>query len=326
MSTFPCPRFWEVEAARDGRLQGAALSGFERHAARCAPCTREQRRLQALARALREDGSLHDDVSLRRNRQEILDRAAALVRTRSEGRFDLRRAVIAAAITASAAGMVAVAYRHSSPWPERSAVLAATPVGSAKWTRHRERNLERVDLGDGVLSLVVRRSSGDPRVVVRVPEGEIEDLGTAFRVTVRNGRTVAISVSQGAVVFHRRGLADLRLAAGATWSADGEAREVSGARQEPPTPSAPGPAPLPTSARRAKSAARRIDTPIPIAPSPAVEADAVDEDAAYLQLLALLREGRNDEARLAAATYLRKFPTGFRRPEVERIARPTAAR
>jgi hypothetical protein len=51
--------------------------------------------------------------------------------------------------------------------------------------------------------------------------------------------------------------------------------------------------------------------------------NTAEEDAAYLRVLALLREGRREEARLAAASYLGKFPKGFRRAEVERIAWPT---
>jgi hypothetical protein len=35
-----------------------------------------------------------------------------------------------------------------------------------------------------------------------------------------------------------------------------------------------------------------------------------------LRIVALRREGRTDEARLAAAEYLRSFPDGFRRADV----------
>ena len=41
-----------------------------------------------------------------------------------------------------------------------------------------------------------------------------------------------------------------------------------------------------------------------------------NEDLAYLRIVALRREGRSDEARVAAAEYLHAFPGGFRRPEV----------
>ncbi|HEX4354989.1 MAG TPA: hypothetical protein VHZ95_18790, partial [Polyangiales bacterium] len=44
------------------------------------------------------------------------------------------------------------------------------------------------------------------------------------------------------------------------------------------------------------------------------------EDAAYLRIIALVREGRSEEARLSARHYLSNFPSGFRRPEAERVA------
>jgi hypothetical protein len=46
------------------------------------------------------------------------------------------------------------------------------------------------------------------------------------------------------------------------------------------------------------------------------EASPADEDVAYLAIVALRRENRSEEARVAAAEYLRKFPRGFRRVEV----------
>jgi hypothetical protein len=44
------------------------------------------------------------------------------------------------------------------------------------------------------------------------------------------------------------------------------------------------------------------------------------EDATYLRVLELVREGRRFEAQLTAADYLSCYPNGFRRPEIERIA------
>lgn len=48
---------------------------------------------------------------------------------------------------------------------------------------------------------------------------------------------------------------------------------------------------------------------------------AAAEDAAYLGVLSLLRQGRTDDARSAARKYLADFPQGFRRVEMERVAR-----
>jgi TolA-binding protein len=45
------------------------------------------------------------------------------------------------------------------------------------------------------------------------------------------------------------------------------------------------------------------------------------EDAAYLRIIALQRAGDSDNLKRAAAQYLRKYPRGFRRAEVESLAR-----
>ena len=45
------------------------------------------------------------------------------------------------------------------------------------------------------------------------------------------------------------------------------------------------------------------------------------EDAAYLFVIALQRSGSDDDARRAAQDYLRRYPGGFRRAEVEKLSR-----
>jgi hypothetical protein len=40
---------------------------------------------------------------------------------------------------------------------------------------------------------------------------------------------------------------------------------------------------------------------------------------AYLQIIALLHEGRDSEARQAARAFLARHPNGFRRVEVQRV-------
>jgi DNA-directed RNA polymerase specialized sigma24 family protein len=53
---------------------------------------------------------------------------------------------------------------------------------------------------------------------------------------------------------------------------------------------------------------------------PSADDDKVEEDLAYLRIVALLAEGRQAEAVLAAQAYLGRFPEGFRRPEVRTVA------
>jgi TolA-binding protein len=45
------------------------------------------------------------------------------------------------------------------------------------------------------------------------------------------------------------------------------------------------------------------------------------EDAAYLRVIALQRSGDSGSVRWAAQEYLRRYPEGFRRAEMEALAR-----
>lgn len=81
--------------------------------------------------------------------------------------------------------------------------------------------------------------------------------------------------------------------------------------EEPALVTAP-PRSTPTKSRSARPAYQRP------AEHPAID---TAEDDAYLQIVGLLRSGHEREARAMAAQYLLQFPTGFRRREVENIAR-----
>jgi anti-sigma factor RsiW len=314
MTAASCKRSWEAEAVRDGRLVGAERVSFEGHAQRCPACSHERQQLAELAEQLRAHGSPSDEVTLRRLRQSILQRADAELR---EPRRQWRRVGLYAAPALVALALAFTFARWSGSHIAPAAIAQVTAQGAgARWTRSRSAGVEAVQLGEGVFSVVVRRAPGDPRVQVYVPEGHIEDLGTTFEVSVHGGRTTQIAVSEGSVMFHRRGREPLRLGAGTTWRPE----PVQPARALPPS-AASGPEPrerpIPGSVAEHKSvhAHQRAAThhEHPVQPM-------LDEDAAYLRVLALLREGRKDEARLAAADYLTRFPTAFRRPEIERIA------
>ena len=79
-----------------------------------------------------------------------------------------------------------------------------------------------------------------------------------------------------------------------------------------------------THARRGAASALpgRAAQPTPLEPTPVVVDDGAAEDAAYLRVLALWREGRIEEVRSAARQYLTNFPHGFRRIEVESLVGP----
>src|SRR6188768_4824 len=69
-----CPRLFEVEALRDGRLRGAEVARFETHLAACAVCAREARAQQKLAEALRSPTEFADadELHVRRERTRLL--------------------------------------------------------------------------------------------------------------------------------------------------------------------------------------------------------------------------------------------------------------
>jgi hypothetical protein len=340
MSAARCTRLWEVEAARDRRLSGTALGAHAAHLAGCSDCRRERDALDGLAGRLRAAESPADEIALRRLRQTTLERAFELSRTPVETtgrRFaaavaSVARAPLAIALAALAlialGGTASNLLRHARHGAPSIRVIAG--ASGATWTRRSLKGVEQVELGEGAFSLVVRRRAHDPRVIVRVPEGEIEDFGTAFDVRVRAGRTERIAVREGVVSFRRHGSAPLRLTAGMVWKAE--------AAPPPPAPVAAAPvarmqdAPAPPAlvapeqpTPRAKRRSHLSAAPLPasVSTAPALRGDAstaVAEDAAYLHVLALVREGRSEEAKLAAALYVQDFPNGFRRVEMQRLA------
>jgi anti-sigma factor ChrR (cupin superfamily) len=213
-----CKRTWEVEASRDGRLTGNERMSTERHIELCADCAHERERLEALATALRDlpvRGA--DELSLRRQRHELLARAnAAAAHAERSTSWSLRRksAVVAALISACALGLLLL-------WPgsqgsPAGARLVLKPDAFADYTRQTLAGSEIVDLKHGRLTLEVERGDARLRVLVRTPDGEIEDIGTVFTVTVQAARTEAISVAKGRVLARIAGKPERRITAGET--------------------------------------------------------------------------------------------------------------
>jgi hypothetical protein len=310
-----CPRSWEVEAARDGRLVGEGRQRLVRHLAQCARCAGESRSLDAVSAALR---SLPDfrgnEVSLRRLKQRILRRVDAELIGRaasSQGHRGRTAAALALAATLLTFGVYRAA-RSPEPLDPRVDVVEAP---GASWTTRIDREAERVDLRCGTLRFKVRRPSGSKRFVVRVPDGEIEDLGTTFTVTVALDRTRRVVVDEGQVTLR---LADGRrvdLAAGQSWEPGASSTPA------PPAADATNPPVAPVESASPMENLRRVaPPPRPMAQAVPTAGVAAEEDAAYLNVLRLLRAGRTAEARAAARDYLRAFPNGFRRPEVAGVA------
>ena len=77
MTRADCPRLFEAEARRDGRLTGTERASFERHLSACPACSREVQALEALAASLRNDDRGGVD-ELHERRERTASRALAI--------------------------------------------------------------------------------------------------------------------------------------------------------------------------------------------------------------------------------------------------------
>jgi len=341
-----CDRAWEVEAERDGRLDDAARTSAARHRAHCRVCREELAALQALTKQLTAEAPPALDVlAEKRLRGKLLAAVneRRLAPPRPRGRVAIALALAAAVVLALGAWK-----GRRGPAAPAPAAIALTDEGGAMYERVSRDGVEHVYLRAGSLGLVVHHEA-PTHLLVHVPDGEIEDLGTTFHVTVRDGTTVRVRVDEGRVLIRKKpGDRDgTVVAAGETWeppkvSAEGPAPNAPDPGQatpvaaEPPAASlaaakTPPPAGLPASAPAprpriaappgapAASAASSTSSPGPSA-SAAKPALPPDEDAAYMRVVSLLRAGRRDEARAAARRYVVLFPSGLRRREMDVVA------
>ncbi len=335
---------------RDGRITGAERATFERHVAGCPTCSREVRALDGLARTLRtnrEDTAI-DELFVRRERTRLLAAFDRLLIEPERPRSVRRRLLGPAAAVALVAGLV-VAWRgrpavHSARVP--SAVVHAD--ATAVWSKRTDGNREEVVLERGELWIHVIHSSGEGRLVVMLPDGELEDTGTTFSVSAEDGHTTRVAVQEGSVVLRRRGQPEVGLGPGDTWMPDARpatSADVPAAAAAVLLPDAPSAPPLRSPPQLRASAALASG----LAPDPSIDfraamaaldvghnADAaaafasflVDhprdpraEDAAYLRVIALQRGGDSGSVKQAAQEYLRRYPAGFRRAEMETLGR-----
>ncbi len=320
---FVCARAWEIEAVRDGRLSRDHRDTLGRHAETCAECRAQTIYLDGLGRALRGlDVPEPGDVALRRARQSVLSRVDAELAGRGATTARLGRTRGALPwLAAGAVLLVAVVSFLRIPTPPVATaprtVLEAVDEGGAQWTQRSDGEIDRIDLKDGTLRLRVKKARGGNRLVVHVPDGEIEDVGTTFHVVVSDGRTERVAVDEGRVVLYLLNRAPITLSSGQTWdrpSDDVPIPLLAASVRPPPVATTSTPRSPPTSSQpRAPS----LDPTATSRPP----ANAELEDAAYLHALQLLREGRDAEAKAAAREYLRAFPNGFRREEMGRFDR-----
>ncbi|MBL8715761.1 MAG: FecR domain-containing protein [Myxococcales bacterium] len=336
-----CSRLWEVTAAHDGRLDAGDSARHERHLAQCAECRaarEELGRVRAALRALPEPAV--DEIAVRRARGRLL---AAAHGASERSRYSLR--VLVPVLVAVAALLVFVGVRRRSVVvPPSAAVVASARVDAgaeARWSRKTEGDVERVELREGSLAIEVVHTTAHRRLLVTLPDGVLEDVGTRFVVTVQAGHTTYVAVREGEVILRLVGAPPVSLKAGSEWR--------------------PAPTVTVTSAAPAVSSAAAPPAPVPPiaavnkpAPSASVESDPASaelkaalatlragdaagaaqrfaafvvahpahpkaEDAAYLRIVAAQRASDTAGARAAAIDYLARFPKGFRRPEAEAV-------
>jgi hypothetical protein len=228
MRTRPCQRAWQAEAVRDGRLSGAEENGFVIHAGQCPSCAAEVGRLEQLGNALRAMRTQRlDDLAARRQRQRLLAALDAVVIGPPRRRFFWRPAAVAALLLFGIAFGVLLGLRTPTAAPPISSrFVVELESKGARWSRHYEGHLHVVVLEEGLLSVRSSAKGPDDRLLVRVPDGEIEDVGTEFTVLVGAGRTRRIEVSEGQVVFRAKDGSERGIEAGRRWELDDSAEAM----------------------------------------------------------------------------------------------------
>jgi hypothetical protein len=345
MKRATCLRLFEVEALRDGRISGAERAQFERHLATCAACAREAEELAALGRALREEPPPRDELHRRRERTRLL---AAFDRSLIAGERPWSRrqrwsVLVAAAALLAVSIFVWRAFPTREPLQEPNAVIRAD--AATLWSRRMQGGREQIALERGALWIRVAHGTSSAPLLVVLPDGELEDIGTTFSVAVEAGRTTRVSVEEGSVVLRIRGQAPVTIEQGGAWPAMTEPPASASAPVLEPAPSASQAARPPPSSRSPPRSGTRVEAERAASKDFRAGVAALErgdngeaalrferfieqhpedtraEDAAYLRVLALQRAGDVATLRAAAQQYLSRFPAGFRRKDVERLAR-----
>ncbi|HMI88207.1 MAG TPA: hypothetical protein VK550_29180 [Polyangiaceae bacterium] len=349
-----CPRLFQAEAWRDGRLVGAEIASFERHLTVCHLCSREVQALQALGESLRRprDGDADaDELHVRRERTRLLAAFdAALVPPEQTGGARRWLFGMAAFAMLSAALLLSWRARRVATGAAATSAVIVHADSTASWSTRVEGSVEKVVLERGVLSIHVDHARSHRRLLVVLPDGELEDMGTTFTVSADAGRTTRVTVQDGSVVLRIHGQAAWALSAGDTWSPPIKPTTSACASCEP-SPVQPIARERRAPPRSAPASSARSPSPIASAlePDPSIDfraamaaldlgenraaaarfagfvakhaGDARAEDASYLRVIALQRAGDADRMKEAVFEYLRRYPTGFRHAEVEALSR-----
>jgi len=351
-----CPRLFEVEAMRDGRLTGLELASFGRHMTTCRACANEAKALDELAGAVRAAGPVDapaDELFVARARTRLLaDFDRTLVASGGRGRS--RWLFWSSAVVAVVCGLFVAPRRRPVRLVADGVGAVITPGAETIWSKRVEGDAEKIVLAQGALAIHVdHAASRRGRLIVVLPDGELEDIGTTFTVQAGGGQTKQVAVQEGRVLVRIRGNAPIVLNAGEAWNTEAPPASAAGATT-PPEPIEP-PGDGPQTKRRPqhdseqgvglRRAQPRLDADEPPRSKEFLAAvhrlqrgdnceaaagfakyltrypdDGRAEDAAYLRVIALQRCGSDDETKAAAREYLVRYPSAFRRAEVERLS------
>lgn len=328
-----CSRSWQIEAIRDGRLTGKDLVSVLRHRERCADCARENLVLAHLGRGLEQLPLLpRDSMTTHRERQQLMAALndSILAPPRAKVGWRLPGGLIAIL------ALACVGFGVMRKTPDLSR-LAANPRSivevhaqpGSNWREHVDASTDRIDLTDGIASFRVHPHQRR-RVLVRLPDGEVEDVGTVFEVNVLDHQTRSIAVQEGRVVVRLHAIPEFALSAGQAWR-----RPDSAASAAPgdSAVSATSPGIVHAPRPRARKGPATISALVAATPSKPENHDlsdggqtngSKDEDRAYLNIVTLLNQRRYAAAQSAAKEYLLQFPNGFRRVEVLNVVASSA--
>ena len=248
-----CPRAFEVDAMRDGRLGETERASFVRHLSTCAACARDVRFFEDLAASLRSEHA-SDELHGRRERGRLLaafDRSLMTGERRGRPRLVLALAIVVLTGLAAASALHVARLAPAPRLPENAPSVQRAPAPHENTAE----SASTASLTPPIASVRIIDAPPPPPVASARPASSI---AAEFRA--------AMALFDGG---------DYVRAAGAF---------ASFASSHP--------------------------------------TDGHAEDAAYLRVIALQRAADGVGTRRAAIDYLTRFPNGFRRAEVEPLARP----
>jgi hypothetical protein len=338
----PCDRLWEIDALREGRLGAKDAEAFERHLSQCEACASARLRDERLRNLAAElPAPEPSELDLRRLRARVLRDVEHDVPQASAWR---KRAGFVFAIALCGVAIFFVHRRSTNPLqnslvssspsaaastlsdPSVPATVAAPFAGTVvaqdatPFTQTRDGDVERVGFDDGVLDLHVRHQLPSEHFFVDLPDGQIEVRGTTFRVEAHHGVTTRIDVAEGVVSVRLRGIDEIWINAGQSWTrpvalassahamkADASTHATTNADSIDQSESDDYAAAVTLMSNKSYDAAAAAFAAFLSAHPHASQA----EDASYLEAAALARAGRADAAALAAEHHLAAYPHSF---------------